>query len=122
MLTDDTAAPIPDLADEHGYLVTYARILCAMALCDDDLHVQSVPLWEKVIDAIDARQRTAVSSTTICLSLGATGYGRFCVETGRLAEAEPWLRRAGARAEARGWALGNGENATRAGDGGLGGG
>ncbi|EUA86608.1 hypothetical protein I551_6934 [Mycobacterium ulcerans str. Harvey] len=26
---------------------------------------------------------------------GATAYGRFCVETGRLSEAEPWLRRAG---------------------------
>ena len=35
----------------------------------------------------------------------ATGYGRFCVETGRLSEAEPWLRRAGARAQARGWEL-----------------
>ena len=34
----------------------------------------------------------------------ATAYGRFCVETGRLAEAEPWLRRAGARASA---AVGN---------------
>ena len=35
----------------------------------------------------------------------ATEYGRFCVETGRLAEAEPWLRRAGARAQANGWEL-----------------
>ncbi len=35
----------------------------------------------------------------------ATAYGRFCVETGRLSEAEPWLRRAEARAEANGWEL-----------------
>ena len=52
VLTDDTAV-YPDLADEHGYLVTFARILCANALCEDDLHVQSVPFWEKVIDTID---------------------------------------------------------------------
>jgi hypothetical protein len=31
------------LADEHRFLITYAQILCAAALCDD-LHVQSVPL------------------------------------------------------------------------------
>jgi tetratricopeptide (TPR) repeat protein len=36
---------------------------------------------------------------------GATAYGRFCVETGRLPEAEPWLRRAEARAQANGWEL-----------------
>ena len=43
----------PDLADEHRFLITYAQILCATALCDDDLHVRSVPLWEQVIDALD---------------------------------------------------------------------
>ena len=37
--------------------------------------------------------------------LGGLGYARFCIETGRLSEAEPWLLRAGARAEARGWEL-----------------
>ena len=37
--------------------------------------------------------------------LGGIGYARFCIETGRLDEAEPWLRRVGARAEARGWEL-----------------
>ena len=58
---------------------------CATALCDDDLHVRSVPLWEQVIDAIEGIRPTAASSTTSCSSLGATGYGRFCVETGRLA-------------------------------------
>ena len=39
------------------------------------------------------------------LVLAGIAYGRFCIETGRLPEAEPWLRRAGARAEARGWDL-----------------
>ena len=104
VLTDDTSAEFPDLVAEHGFLVTYARILCATALCDDDLHVRSVPLWERVIDAIDG---TAGGSEfdDFLLVLGGTGYGRFCVETGRLAEAEPWLQRAGARAQRRGWKL-----------------
>ncbi|HYZ62550.1 MAG TPA: hypothetical protein VE650_08850 [Acetobacteraceae bacterium] len=102
-LTGDAAA-FPDLDSEHQFLITYAQILCATALCDDDLHVQSVPLWEKVIDAIDSR-RGASEFDDHLLVLGATGYGRFCIETGRLSEAEPWLRRAGARAEKRGWKL-----------------
>ena len=33
VLTDDTAV-YPDLADEHGHLITFARILCANALCE----------------------------------------------------------------------------------------
>ena len=74
------------------------------ALCDDDLHVQSVPLWEKVLEAI-GRPGDGGEADDHLLVQGATGYGRFCVETGRLLEAEPWLRRAGARAEARGWDL-----------------
>ena len=93
-----------DLEDEFSYLRTQARVLCAAALCDDDLHVRSVPLWQQVIDAI--------GSPSPCSELGdrrgvtgALGYARFCIETGRLAEAEPWLRRAGARAEARDWEL-----------------
>jgi tetratricopeptide (TPR) repeat protein len=101
---DDSGAAFPDLADEHRFLITYARIICAIALCDDDLHVQSVPLWDKVIDAIDG-EGDASEPADHLLVVGATGYGRFCIETGRLSEAEPWLRRAGARAEARGWQL-----------------
>ena len=105
VLTDETsAAAFADLADEHAYLVTYARIMCAVALCDDDLHVRSVPLWEKVIDALD-RPDTGSEFDDSLLVLGGTAYGRFCVETGRLPEAEPWLRRAGARAQKRGWEL-----------------
>lgn len=101
---DDSGAAFPDLADEHRFLITYAQIFCAIALCDDDLHVQSVPLWEKVIEAIDEPGDGGEAHDHLLVQ-GATAYGRFCIETGRLAEAEPWLRRAGARAEARGWAL-----------------
>jgi hypothetical protein len=105
VLADDaSAAPFPDLAGEHAYLNTYARIVCAVALCDDDLHVRSVPLWEQVIDAID-RPDTGSEFDDNLLVLGGTAYGRFCVETGRLPEAEPWLQRAGARAQKRGWEL-----------------
>lgn len=103
LLTDD-AGGFPDLAAEHAYLVTLAQILCAVALCDDDLHVQSLPLWEKVFDAIDGPGDGGERDDTLRV-LAGTGYGRFCVETGRLTEAEPWLRRAGARAQARGWTL-----------------
>ena len=103
VLTDDTA-DYPDLADEHGRFITFARILCANALCDDDLHVQSVHLWEKVIDTIDGTHGNDEFDDYL-LVFGATSYGRFCIETGRLPQAEPWLRRAGARAEAHGWAL-----------------
>jgi hypothetical protein len=104
VLTDD-ATDYPDLAVEHRRYITFARILCANALCDDDLHVQSLHLWEKVIDAIDGAPGGDEFDDYLFV-LGGTSYGRFCVETGRLGEAEPWLRRAGARAEARGWALG----------------
>jgi tetratricopeptide (TPR) repeat protein len=96
-----------DLADEHRYLVAYAQMLCASALCDDDLHVQSLPLWEQVLAVLEDPDRPG-SDTPFGDYLrvaAATEYGRFCVQTGRLAEAEPWLRRAGARAQANGWEL-----------------
>ncbi|MDG4668762.1 hypothetical protein [Mycobacterium sp. 236(2023)] len=93
-----------DLDREHAYLVTHAQILCAVALCDDDLHVQSLPLWEKVFDAVDGPGNGTDLDDNLRV-LAGIGYGRFCVETGRLTEAEPWLRRAGARAEAREWQL-----------------
>jgi hypothetical protein len=93
----------PELADEHACLITHAQVLCASALCDDDLHVRSVSLWERVLGALD---RLGDSEFDDQLRVAAgTAYGRFCVETGRLTEAEPWLRRAGARARARGWEL-----------------
>ncbi len=93
-----------DLEGEHAYLVTLAQIVCAVGLCDDDLHVQSLPLWEKVFEAIDGPGDGSEFADNVRVQAG-TGYGRFCVETGRLNEAEPWLRRAGARAQARGWQL-----------------
>ncbi|GFG48992.1 hypothetical protein CQY20_27595 [Mycolicibacterium agri] len=101
---DGAGQDFPDLADEYQHLITYARIICATALCDDDLYVQSVPLWDKVIEAIE-RPGPGREADDFLFVQAATGYGRFCIETGRLSEAEPWLRRAGARAEARGWAL-----------------
>lgn len=97
-------AALADLADEYAYLCTYARILCAVALCEDDMHVHSVDLWQNIIDVIEATA-APTESTDNLLVLGSIGYARFCIETGRLAEAEPWLRRAGARAQARGWKL-----------------
>lgn len=97
----DGPSPHADLADEHTYLLTHARILCALALCDDDLHVRAVPLWNAVLATIatpaDDPQREYLWLT------GALGYARFCIETGKVDEALPWLRRAEARAQARGW-------------------
>lgn len=102
-LCDNDSGP-RDLADEHRYLCAHARILCAVALCDDDLHVRSVPLWEKVLESIERAGDSGERADHLWV-IAATGYGRFCVETGRLAEAEPWLRRAEARAQANGWEL-----------------
>jgi tetratricopeptide (TPR) repeat protein len=99
----DADGAFPDLADEHARLITHAQVLCATALCDDDLHVRSVPLWELVLGAIDRLNDTEFDDQLRVDA--ATAYGRFCVETGRLTEAESWLRRAGARAQARGWEL-----------------
>lgn len=103
---DDAGAggEFPDLTAEHAYLCTHARVLCAIALCDDDLHVRSVPLWESVLGAT-GHMAGGDERTDYLWITAATGYGRFCVETGRLAEAEPWLRRAQARAHANGWEL-----------------
>ena len=99
----DADGAFPDLADEHARLITHAQVLCATALCDDDLHVRSIPLWEEVLGAIDRLDDTEFDDQLRVDA--ATAYGRFCVETGRLTEAESWLRRAGARAQARGWEL-----------------
>ncbi len=95
----------PELADEHARLIIHAQVLCATALCDDDLHLRSVSLWERVLGAIESLDDTEFDDQLRVAA--ATAYGRFCVETGRLTEAEPWLRRAGARAQARKWELAN---------------
>ena len=96
---------------EHANLLTHAQILCGTALCDDDLHVRSVPLWEQVLRALQGPAQSSGDPridgqlADYVRIAGATAYGRFCVETGRLSEAEPWLRRAEARAQANGWEL-----------------
>lgn len=101
-------APGPsDLDDEHRRLVCRARILVADGLCDDDLYAASAPLWDAVTESLNAVAASGVDDAEDdhLFVTGALGYGRFCVESGRLDEAQPWLRRAAARAEARGWAL-----------------
>ena len=100
-------ADFPDLAEEHANLLTHAQILCGTALCDDDLHVRSAPLWEHVLSALQGPVQPSGGDplADYVRIAGATGYGRFCVETGRLPEAQPWLRRAEARAQANGWEL-----------------
>jgi hypothetical protein len=100
-------ADFPDLADEHANLLTHAQILCGTALCDDDLHVRSAPLWEQVLSALQGPVQPSGGGplADYVRVAGAAGYGRFCVETGRLPEAHPWLRRAEARAQANGWEL-----------------
>ncbi|OBF90040.1 hypothetical protein A5791_16435 [Mycobacterium sp. 852002-51163_SCH5372311] len=100
----EAAADFPALAKEHAFLVTYAQVLCASALCDDDLHVQSVALWDKVLAALDHGADGDEATDFLRVTAG-TAYGRYCVETGRLSEAQPWLRRAGARAQTNGWEL-----------------
>nr|MDT0522326.1 hypothetical protein [Streptomyces sp. DSM 41633] len=95
-----------DLAPEHRNLICHTRILIASGLCDDDLYAASVPVWAEVLDALqDAGPGADDAEIDHLFVTGALGYGRFCIESGRLDEAEPWLRRAGARAEARGWKL-----------------
>ena len=103
---ESAAAMLAELesgTSDGDYLVTHARIRCALALCDDDLHVRSVPLWEQVLATMDA-EPTDEAGEYLWVA-GALGYARFCIETGRVAEAEPWARRAGARATRHGWAL-----------------
>ncbi|WP_273735541.1 hypothetical protein [Mycolicibacterium septicum] len=96
----------PDLAPEHRNLICHTRILIASSLCDDDLYAASVPVWAQVLDTLQTAGPGADDAEIDHLFVtGALGYGRFCIESGRLDEAEPWLRRAGARAEARGWKL-----------------
>ena len=102
VLDDD--ADFLGLPDEHERLRIHALVLCATALCDDDLHIRSVPLWERVVRDIGDYRVSGDAADHLRVVAGI-GYGRFCVETGRLPEADPWLRRAEARAEANGWEL-----------------
>ncbi|MET0899439.1 MAG: hypothetical protein ABWY45_16145 [Mycobacterium sp.] len=91
------------LIAEHRDVLTQARVRCAVALADDDLYSRALPLWLNVIESLEQPRSDEAGDHLFVLA--ATEYGRYCVETGRLAEAQPWLARAGARAEVRGWEL-----------------
>ena len=101
---DDSAQRFADLAPEQRHLSTLAGVLCATALCDDDLHVPAAALWQNIIPIIDGLTDSSDDADQLLVAAGIA-YGRFCVETGRLAEGDQWLHRAGARAHRRGWEL-----------------
>lgn len=104
----ETVGDFDDLRREHRNLICRTRILIASSLCDDDLYAASVPVWAEVLEVLQHPGPDADADDAEADHLfvtGALGYGRFCIESGRLDEAEPWLRRAGARAQARGWRL-----------------
>lgn len=103
----ETAGDFEDLRREHRNLICHTRILIASSLCDDDLYAASVPVWAEVLEVLEDGEapRGEDAEADHLFVTGALGYGRFCIESGRLDEAEPWLRRAGARAQARGWRL-----------------
>ncbi len=101
---DPTAGRFADLEAEQRHLSTLAAVLCATALCDDDLHVSAAALWCTIIPVVDELTGGSDEADQLLVAAGIA-YGRFCVETGRLAEGERWLHRAGARAQHRGWEL-----------------
>ncbi|MBA0046046.1 hypothetical protein [Mycobacteroides sp. LB1] len=101
----ETVGNFENLAAEHRGLICHARILIARGLCDDDMYADSVPVWVEVLDLLEEYAREGGAESDHLFVHGALSYGRFCVETGRLDEAQPWLRRAEARAGARDWQL-----------------
>jgi tetratricopeptide (TPR) repeat protein len=110
-LADGSTSTAQSLLDaERRYLITYAHVLCAVALGDNDEHVAAEPVWDRALQHL-ADDREMLSARNIELSIvrlqvtAGTGYGRFCVQTGRLDEAHNHLRRAGARAAQNGWEL-----------------
>lgn len=102
--TDRCAQRFVDLQDDRRHLSTLAAVLCATALADDDLHVRASSLWRAIIPVIEGLTDSSDEADQLLVA-GGIAYGRFCVETGRLEEGEQWLRRAGARAQRREWAL-----------------
>lgn len=103
----ETSGDFEDLQAEHRNLICHTRILIAGSMCDDDLYAASVPVWAEVLAVLEDRTAPDAEDAEAdrLFVTGALGYGRFCIESGRLDEAEPWLRRAGARAQARDWKL-----------------
>jgi tetratricopeptide (TPR) repeat protein len=100
---DGARAALAGLDDDDRELLVRTQIRCATALADDDLYSRALPLWDHVIMYLE--QPGAGLSGDHAFVQSALEYGRFCVETGRLAEAAPWLAKAEARGRARGWAL-----------------
>ena len=104
VLTDDTLDCIPG-PRRRTRVSGHAR---ADSLCHCALRRRPVRAVGPAVGAGDRRHRRCGRRQRV-RRLSARprrhGYGRFCVETGRLAEAEPWLQRAGARARAAGWKL-----------------
>lgn len=103
-LDSDTEAAA-ELGAEFDYYVVLAGIACASALGDDDMYARSEPLWESVVTRTEQLSGDTSQMADRLRVLTGLAYGRFCVETGRLATAEPWFRRSGALAERHGWAL-----------------
>jgi hypothetical protein len=101
---DEAAHRFAGLEPEQRHLSTLAGVLCATALCDDDLHVPAAALWQNIIPIVDGLTGGTDEADQLLVAAGIA-YGRFCVETGRLVEGEQWLHRAGARAQRRGWEL-----------------
>ena len=101
---DECAQRFTDLEAHRLHLSTLAGVLCATALCDDDLHVRAAALWRTIIPVIEGLTDDSDEANQLLVA-GGIAYGRFCVETGRLDEGEQWLHRAAARAQRRGWAL-----------------
>jgi tetratricopeptide (TPR) repeat protein len=93
----------PGLADEAREIVVRARIRCAVAAGDNNDLITAGQLWETLIADLDEDDRSACSDHMWVVA--GLGYGRFCTYTGRLDEADPVLRRAGARAVRRSWEL-----------------
>lgn len=100
---EEALGELTGLQDDR-HLSALAGVLCATALCDDDLHVRAADLWRNIIPVIDELAGDTDSSDQLLVA-GGLAYGRFCIETGRLDEGEQWLQRAGARAQRRGWEL-----------------
>jgi len=101
---DEAGDRFADLAPEQHHLSTLAGVLCATALCDDDLHVPAAALWQNIIPIVDGLPDGTDEADQLLVAAGIA-YGRFCVETGRLAEGDQWLHRASARAQRREWQL-----------------
>ena len=81
---DDCTRRFDDLAAEQAHLAALAGVLCATALCDDDLHARAA-LWRDHHSGPRRPDRHLGFHRPV-VGRRRVAYGRFCVETGRLAE------------------------------------